>query len=175
MGFFGVYHAAGEDHLDGPVFADQPGEALGTARAGDDGERRLRQPEPGVLRGETDVAGHRELAAATESVAVHGGDGGLLEALDLVAEPLHLRGEPVEHRPLPQLPDVRPGHERLLPRPREHHGAYPTVLPELVEGGAQVFHDPPIHGVADVGAVHGDDADPIPSFGEQGLVGHLIS
>src|SRR4028118_995096 len=74
VGFFGVYYLAGQDHLYRPAFADEPAEALRTAGAGDDRERHLRQPEPGVSGGNAYVTSHRKLAAPPQRQAGDGGE-----------------------------------------------------------------------------------------------------
>ena len=71
-----------EDHLLRAPFADDPRQALGAARAGDDGDRRLRQPEHGVRGRDAQVARERELEAAAERHAVDGGDDGLGQAVE---------------------------------------------------------------------------------------------
>ena len=66
--------AAGDAQLLGAARADQPGEALCAAPAGDDAEQDLRLAEHGPLAGDAVVAGERQLAAAAERVPGHGGD-----------------------------------------------------------------------------------------------------
>ena len=70
----GLDEPAGEDQVLGLAGADQPGEPLGAAGAGDDAEQDLGLAEHGVLGGEPDVGAQRELAAAAERVAGDRGD-----------------------------------------------------------------------------------------------------
>ena len=65
----GLDLAAGDAQLLGPARADQPGQALRAAAAGDDAEQDLRLAEHGPLAGDAVVAGQRQLAAAAERVA----------------------------------------------------------------------------------------------------------
>ena len=75
---------------------DQPAQPLGAAGAGDDPEQHLGLAELGVLGGEPDVGGQRQLAAAAERVAGDRGD--------------HRLGDP-RHR----------GHRGLHRRPSRDH------------------------------------------------------
>ena len=61
-------------HLERLGLADQPRQPLGAAEARDDPEVDLRLAERGRLRGDAEVAGHRQLAAAAERQRVHRGD-----------------------------------------------------------------------------------------------------
>ena len=65
---------AGEAQLLGPARADEPGQALRAAAAGDDAEQDLGLAEHGPRRGDAVVAGQRQLAAAAEGVAADRGD-----------------------------------------------------------------------------------------------------
>ena len=56
--------------------ADERGQAVGAAAAGDDGQARLRQAELGGRGCDAEGRGEGELEAAAEGGAVDGGDGG---------------------------------------------------------------------------------------------------
>ena len=114
--------AAGEDEVGGQPGAQPPQRQLRPAAAGYQADGDLGQAEHRVLVRNDDVAAHRELAAAAERVAVHGGHRGLGQ----VSHPAERRAE---HLALPQ--DLRVGHgvafleiraraERLRPRGAEH-------------------------------------------------------
>ena len=62
--------AAGEDQVLGPGRADEAGQPLGAAAAGDDAEQDLGLAEPGRCRRDPEVARQRQLAAAAEGEAV---------------------------------------------------------------------------------------------------------
>ena len=68
--------AAAHDEVLGLGRADQAGQALGAAAAGDDAEQHLRLAELRLLAGDPEVAGERQLAAAAEGEAGDRGDGG---------------------------------------------------------------------------------------------------
>ena len=72
--FVGEDRVADEVHLQRLVLAHQARQALGAAEARDDPELDLRLTEDRRARRDAHVAGHRELAAATEGQAVDGGD-----------------------------------------------------------------------------------------------------
>src|SRR6187549_4136895 len=63
----GKDRVADQVHLQRLVLADQAGQALGAAEAGDDPQLDLRLAEDGRLGADPHVAGHRQLAAAAES------------------------------------------------------------------------------------------------------------
>ena len=161
VSLLGVDGGAGEDQLLGPAPADEAGQALGAAKAGDDAEARLRLAELGLLRGDPDVAGHGQLAAAAESVAVDGGDGGLGHLLQdpeglvpQLREGTARRGVRAVH-----LGDVRPGHEGLLPPAGEDHHPDVLALPDLPEAGVELVEGLGIQGVQGLGPVDGDGGD----------------
>src|SRR5205807_493382 len=82
----GREHAAREDELLRAPEPDDPGEPVAAARSGDDPEPDLRLPELRRARRDPDVAGERELAAASEREAVDRRDHGAREVLDLAEE-----------------------------------------------------------------------------------------
>src|SRR6185369_10251369 len=63
-------HLSGEDQLHRLALADEPGQPLRAAAAGDDAEVDLGLPELRLLRGDPDVTRERELAPAAEAEAV---------------------------------------------------------------------------------------------------------
>ena len=72
--FLGVHHPAGEAHFHRLGLADRAGEPLRSAHAGRDAELDLGLAEFRVVRGEDEVAHHRELAAAAQRIAGDRGD-----------------------------------------------------------------------------------------------------
>ncbi len=76
QGLVGPDLPTGEDQVLGPGGADQTGQALGAATAGDDAEQDLGLAPPGGVGAHAEVAGQRQLTATTEREPVHGGDGG---------------------------------------------------------------------------------------------------
>ena len=58
--------SAGQDHIHGSGFTDQGGQALRTARSGDDAESDLRLGEFRFRRAEENVTKHRKLTSASK-------------------------------------------------------------------------------------------------------------
>ena len=73
--------ASRQDDLERATGADEAWEPLGAAVAGDDAEAHLGQAEHRVLGGEPHVTRQRQLAPASEGVAVDCRDDGLVRAL----------------------------------------------------------------------------------------------
>ena len=72
----------GQDHFHGLGLADRAGQALRAAGSGDRADIDLGLTEFGVIGGDDDVAHHRKLAAAAQSVAGDRGDDRLLDLGD---------------------------------------------------------------------------------------------
>ena len=72
----GPHLPAGEDQVLGSARADQAGQPLRAAAARDDAEQDLGLAEPGLLAGDAEVAGQRQLATAAEREAGDRRDGG---------------------------------------------------------------------------------------------------
>src|SRR5215831_14535556 len=116
---------AGDHELDRLRLADGLGEARRAARSRQDAQRDLRQADlAGVLAGDAQVRGHRDLEAAADRVAVQGGDdelGRVLEAQERLVgvqaeEVLEARRDGVEH------PDVGAGREETVAlAPQDDH------------------------------------------------------
>ena len=90
----GPDHPAGEDEVLGPGAADQAGEALGAAAAGDEPERDLGQADLGAGVDDAEVAGQRELEPAAERVAGDGGHRGDGQGGEVVEGALQVAGQP---------------------------------------------------------------------------------
>src|SRR6185503_567879 len=105
------------------------GKALGTAAPRDQPEVDLRLAEAGLLRGDADVAGHGQLAAAAQAEAVDHRDHRLGEARHDVEDPRAAHGVAlVEGGAAGELADVRPGDERLLAGAGDDDHADPAVV-----------------------------------------------
>ena len=85
-GLLGEDRIADQVHLQGLALPDQARQSLGAAEAGDDPELDLRLTEQRRARGDADVAGHRQLAAAAEREAVDRGDRGDAGLADLAQQ-----------------------------------------------------------------------------------------
>src|SRR5262249_9534605 len=118
----------GEDQLQRLAATDQTRQPLRSPAARDDGEVHLGETEARVLARDPDVAGERQLEAATEAVAADGRDNWLpaaihgLPEVQALARFAELRGRARLH----ELADVRAGGERLLAR--AGHDDTPDVL-----------------------------------------------
>ncbi len=92
-GFGGIDDLGGEHEAEGGAAADEAGEALGSAVAGDEAELHFGEAEAGFVAGDAEGAGEGEFAAASEGYSVDSGDYGLAggfevrlnESKDLVA------------------------------------------------------------------------------------------
>ena len=140
-----VVRGAGVDEVAGHVQehraadADEPGEALRAAAAGNQPELDLRLPELSVVGRNPDVAAHRDLEPAAQAVALDRRDErsprrvhAIPELLDPACRPAFLsfrrrlsqRGE---------LGDVSAGDERALSRALEHDRANSVVRIEAID------------------------------------------
>ena len=107
--------------------ADDARQPLRAAGAGDDGQPHLRQPQPGALRRDPQVAAQRELQAAAKRVALdrrdrrhrQPGEPGARRASSS-ARRAPARGPALRL----ELADVRPGAERPLAAAAHDHGAH---------------------------------------------------
>ena len=95
--------------------------------------------EPGRLRGDDEVARHRELAAAAQAETGNGSDEGSAHATDRVPA-LDAAILVQRHRsPRSQLGDVRAGRERALV-PANDDAANRLVLVELLQSYDELLH-----------------------------------
>ncbi len=115
----GVDHLARVDELRRPAGADDPRQSLATAEPRDDSDVNLGLTELRAVRGDPDVAGEGEFAAATQGVSVDRRDDRLVATGHRVAEPpAHLgEGAHLQRGQPDHLLDIRAGDERLVPRP----------------------------------------------------------
>ena len=119
----------------------EPRQALGAAPAGDDAQVALRLAEPGAIRRDADVAGHRQLLAAPQGHRVDGRDDRLGALFDLVEDVLPQLDEfqglvSILHRA--DLVDVGARHERELPRAGEDDHLNLIVSDQLAHRRVQV-------------------------------------
>ena len=160
LGLLGVDVLGGEDELHGVGHPHDAGQALGAAEAGGDAQTHLGLAELGLLAGQADVTGHGQLTAAAQSEAVHRGDDGLGEVLQLQehtvavhTELLGLYGGKILH-----LADVGPGHKGAARAGEDEHQHLVVGL-RRVQDGVQILQHLVVQGVQGLGTVHGDDPD----------------
>ncbi|MPM12586.1 hypothetical protein SDC9_58939 [bioreactor metagenome] len=82
LGFLRLNHLAGEDQFLGSCRADAARQTLGAGKARSNAQAHLGLAEFCLFRGQNDVAGHGQLAAAAQSKTVYRGNGGNLQQLD---------------------------------------------------------------------------------------------
>lgn len=73
-GFGGIDDLSGEHHAEGGAGADEAGETLRAAVAGDEAEFELGEAEAGLVAGDAEGAGKGEFATTAEGDAVDGGE-----------------------------------------------------------------------------------------------------
>src|SRR5207248_4244768 len=166
-----IHPVAGEDHLFGAELADEAHQALGAAEARTDAEGHFRQTEPRVLAGEDHVAGHRQLEASTQRVAVHRRDGGGRDVLDQRGQHMAQLAEfarlPGPHRS--HLGDVRAGDEGALAGAGEDDDAGVGALADRLGQLAQRLG---VQRVQRLRPVDGDGRDGRLVLDQDVLVGH---
>jgi hypothetical protein len=79
-------HLSGENELQGPPLAHEPGQPLCSSAAGKESQCHLGLAELRLIRREPDGAGHRGLAPAAESKAVDGRDHRLAQVFDEIED-----------------------------------------------------------------------------------------
>ena len=106
-------------------------------------------------------AGHRQLAAAAERVAVDRGDDRLAQVLDEIEDVLaaHRVLAAAGRRLHRQLVDVRAGDERLLARARHDHDPDAVVVPQREDRAPQLVERLRVERVQDLRPVDREDRD----------------
>ncbi len=127
--------AAGEAQLLGLARADEPGEALRAAPAGDDAEQDLRLPEHRPLAGDPVVTRQGQLAAPAERVPADGGDDETGDGGDRVERLVDVGTDRLGLGRAAELGDVGAGGEDLLPA--RHHDRTGRIVGEGAGGVAQ--------------------------------------
>ncbi|MPL85440.1 hypothetical protein SDC9_31408 [bioreactor metagenome] len=168
-----IHEAAGQMHVHRLRLADEAGQPLRAAHAGDDAEVDLGLAELGVLGGDDEIAHHRQLAAAAERIARHRRDhrlAGFQDAVGLGAE--EVLGEHVDEALLRHLLDIGTGRERLL-RAGDDDAAHLVVLVRRGERIGQLAQQGRVQRVQGFGTVQPDQGDIVFDLDDQGLVGHV--
>ena len=136
LGLGRVHHAAGEAQIHRLGFADEAGEPLGAAGAGNDAELDFRLAEFGAVGGEDEVAHHRQFAAAAEREARDRGDDRLAQPRDAFPARDEVLEIGVHIGLLAHLLDVGAGGEGLV-RAGDDQRADVGVLLEGAERGVE--------------------------------------
>lgn len=154
---------AGEEQFERDALADEAGEALGSAVAGDDAEFDLGLAEFGVFGGDADGAGHGHFESAAEGEAVEGGEDGLAEGFELAEERLAffrlaLGGDGGEGG---EFADVGAGDEGAVARTGEEEGADGGVLPDFGEEVGEFGQGLGVEGVQFCRAIKSEGGDAV--------------
>jgi 6,7-dimethyl-8-ribityllumazine synthase len=151
----------GEHELERGAAADEAGEALRAAVAGDEAELELGQAEAGLVAGEAEGAGEGELAAAAEGDAVDAGDDWLAAAFDLGEDLLAALGDAAAGGGVgvDEAADVGPGGEGAVAGSGEQDDVDGVVRGEDGEDALELVEHGGVEGVEHVGAVEGDGGD----------------
>ncbi len=160
--------------LQGGGAAAQAQQALAAAEAGDQAEVDFRLADLGGIRGDAQVAGHRQFQATAQCETIHACDDRLGHAFDLAHQRLaqqreitSLNGAESVH-----FRDVGTGHERLGARPGQYHDAHLRIGGGVPEGIGQGLQGRGVEGIELVRALDGHGADgAVVSDSDQGI-GH---
>src|SRR6185312_8796665 len=183
-GFGGVDGVACEQDFERRAAADEPGQSLRAAVAGDEAELDLRLAQPGIVTGDAHGAGHGQLAATAQGEAVDGAEHRHGEELDGAEEIVAglteaAGGERVQGG---DLADVSAGGEGLPARAGEDDGAQFGGAAQVLEDTAEFIEGGAVEGVELGGTVDryprqrplGGQSDVFQRWGET-LVGHGVA
>lgn len=108
-----------------------------------------------ALHGDTDGAGHRRLAAASQRKSVDRRDHRLAESLDEIEHLLPVTTGPFgfDCARLRQVTDIGAGDEGFIARARQDDAAHGRIILRILEGGPQVLPGRRIQGVQHLGPV----------------------
>jgi hypothetical protein len=167
-------HFARENELLGLIGADQPRQPLGPPESRYESEIDLRQPEPGILGGVDEIAGQRDFAAASEREAVHGGDHGDRQLLQLRNDgmPGARKDLGLQRRKGCQLRDVRSGHKCFLTGAGQNQHPNAFVRGNVVQRLGKFRQQGLVQGVQRLGPVEGDRCNPLIHLEQNVCVGH---
>ena len=151
----------GQHHAHRLLERDGARQPLHAARTRREADARLGQREPGLVGGDDEVAGERDLEAAAHGDAVDGGDHGLVEvvAVGEAAEALGRGMRPPARlgAQLRVILEVVAGRERLVAGAGDDRDPQLGIGGELVEDVRQLLVRHRVQRVVDLGAVDGDD------------------
>jgi hypothetical protein len=141
--------------------ADEPGQPLRAGVPGNDAEIDLGLTQSRRLRGDTQGAGHRQLAPSAERVAVDRRHDGLAKVFDQVEDvlPAHRVIAAAGGRLHRQLVDVGAGDEGLVAAARDDHRPDALVPPEREHRAAQLVERLQVERIEDFGPVDRDRRD----------------
>ena len=168
------HRLAGEQQFHRDLARQVVDDAERSTGGGDQATLDLGQPEPGPLLGDDEIAGQRQLGAATEGGAVDGGDGRFVDVMLHVA-----REAPVAMVGVEQVLPARDGLQigsraEGFTGTGDHHGAHFWIVLRLLQRVTDRGADRGVDGVARLGAVDRDEQDVAPPLGESGGGGRSL-
>jgi hypothetical protein len=163
MGLRGINHLPGEQELQCPRLPNQPRQTYRPAVTWCDPELDLRLAEPGILAGDPQVTGHRELAASAKGKAVHRCDNRLTTALEPAEDVLSSDGPRAasDCSLVGQLVDIGSSHEGLGTRAGDDHPSHRGVGLDSGDRVPQLRDYDCIQGVQLVWPVDGNPGDAV--------------
>ncbi len=164
-GFLGGNHLARQAQVFGGGLPHQPRKALGSPVTGNHPQIHLRLAEAGLFGSDQNVPSHRQLASASQGVAVDRHDDRFAHLLnprkellsaDRQALPFRSGGNPA------QLSDIGSGHKGLVPGPGDDQGADLFVGLHPLDGLFELRQGLPVQGVQHFGTLNGDLSPTVP-------------
>src|SRR5947207_4636875 len=158
--FIGVDRAAGQDQLGGARFADEPGQPLRPAIAGDEAELDLGEAELCGGQSQAKGAGERQLEPAAKGIAVDQRDRRHRQLVEFRQHRLAEQGAGAlfDEAPPHQLLDVGAGREGAVAGAGHGQGARGAVG-DRIQDAVEVWQLPEAQGVSRLGPVQGDQRD----------------
>src|SRR5690606_20492029 len=156
-----IHRRAGEAQFQRGGAAGQAQQALGAAEARDQAEVDFRLADLGRVRGDAQVAAHRQFQTAAQCETVHHRDDRLGQGLDEAHHPLAAQGEvaALDRGQRVHLRDVGAGHEGFGTGAGKHHHPDRVVVRGGAEGRVQRIQGRRVQRVQLVRAVDGEHAD----------------
>ncbi len=172
FGLFGTHEAAGQVHVHRFGLADEPGQALGAAHAGNHPQVDFGLAEFGRVGGDDEIAGHRQLATPAQRVSGHRRDDRLAD----VHQPVGGIGKQVLGKHIAKalarhFLDVGPGGKGLF-RSGQDNAAHLVIGVRFFQRLAQLAQHLGVQGVQGVGAVQPDQGNVVFHFNGDRLIGH---
>ena len=123
LGLVGLDGLGRQNQLHSLADAHDAGQPLGAAEAGSNAQAHLGLAEPGLLAGQSDVAGHAQLTAAAQGEAVYRRNHGLGQVLQLEehAAAVHAELLAVDRGEALHLTDVGSRHKGAARAGQNHH------------------------------------------------------
>src|SRR6266403_1606530 len=170
-------HFAGKAKFVRHTLAAQPRQPLRSAVTGKDPEFHFRLAELRRFAGDSNGAGKRQLAAASQRKSIDRADRWLPHRFQQMENALAEERKffAVDRCLQRQLADIRARHECFFSRARENQHAHGLVIPRIEQRLLQLFHRPAVQRVQHLRPIEGDVRNSVPRFVQNILVTHLFS